>query len=435
MSLKKIYSQSIIWRLFYVITVLLQNIFFSRYFQAENAGWIYYLTNVLGLVVIICSLSLESGFTFFTANGEIEKPKIQLFAIIWIIILFLIGWATSGFFILHINHNYPLSNSHLVFFCLIYVTGMVFNNYLLAMFYAVSNFFLPNLIIGLINILIVLIIPKTTHLVNAGDSLILKLYFLLPSIQSGLLLIFYTLKYQTYNEVSFPSKSQVSKIVRFSFIALSANIIFFLINRADYYFVQKYCNKNDLGNYILVSRLGQMLLIIPQVLASVVFPQIAKGDYKKEIINTIVFLTRLLSRLYLIALVAVVLSGKFLFMLMFGSTFNTMHIYFSLFIPGLFALSVLSLISAVFMGDGRVKVNFYGTLLGLFVLIIGDWIFVPRFGAASAAIISSLAYIVNTSFSLSQLKRYYYIDFKHILLWKKEELVWIKSFAQKKKVP
>ncbi len=432
MSLNKIFSQSIVWRLFYVVTVLLQNVFFSRYFQAENSGWIYYLTNVLGLVIIICSLSLDSGFTFFTANGEIEKPRIQLFAMIWVVVISLIGLATSGYFILQIDHTYPLTSSLLLFFCVIYVSGMVFNNYLLAMFYAVSNFFLPNLIIGITNIVIVVFIPKSVHLVNANESLVLKLYFLLPAIQSGLLLVFYTLKYQTYKNVSFPTRKQVDKIVRFSFVALSANIIFFLINRADYYFVQKYCDKNDVGNYILVSRLGQMLLIIPQVLASVVFPQIAKGDYKKEIINTIVFLTRILSRLYLIFLILVVLLGKFAFTMIFGNTFSSMHIYFSLFIPGLFALSVLSLVSAVFLGEGRVRVNFYGTLMGLLVLIVGDFLIVPRFGAEGAAIISSLAYIVNASFSLSQLKRYHDVNFRHILLWKKEELIWMKSFLYRK---
>ena len=61
--------------------------------------------------------------------------------------------------------------------------------------------------------------------------------------------------------------------------ALAANVVFFLVYKVDYMFVNysPVCTAADLGNYIQVSKLGQMMLIIPQIIASVVFPRTASG--------------------------------------------------------------------------------------------------------------------------------------------------------------
>lgn len=65
MTFEKLLQQSLIWRGFYFITVLLVNVILSRFLQADGAGWIYYITNFFSLILLVASLSMESGYTFF----------------------------------------------------------------------------------------------------------------------------------------------------------------------------------------------------------------------------------------------------------------------------------------------------------------------------------------------------------------------------------
>ena len=76
---------------------------------------------------------------------------------------------------------------------------------------------------------------------------------------------------------------------------MAANIVFFLVYRVDYLFVNAspVCTAADLGNYIQVSKLGQLLLIIPQIIASVIFPRTASGIERKELNNTLMIMARL----------------------------------------------------------------------------------------------------------------------------------------------
>ena len=70
----------------------------------------------------------------------------------------------------------------------------------------------------------------------------------------------------------FPPGSILKNVIRYSLVALLANGIYFLVNRIDYWFVQYYCTAKDLGNYIQASKLGQMMLILPSILGSTLFP-------------------------------------------------------------------------------------------------------------------------------------------------------------------
>ena len=63
----------------------------------------------------------------------------------------------------------------------------------------------------------------------------------------------------------------------------------------------------DLGNYIQVAKLGQMLLIVPQIIASVVFPRTASGFDRQRINHIIMVMARLFSQLFLLLFIAVLL--------------------------------------------------------------------------------------------------------------------------------
>ena len=70
----------------------------------------------------------------------------------------------------------------------------------------------------------------------------------------------------------FPDRPILKMVIRYSLFALVANLVYFLVNRIDYWFVEYYCSQKDLGNYIQASKIAQMLVILPAILGSTLFP-------------------------------------------------------------------------------------------------------------------------------------------------------------------
>ena len=225
----------------------------------------------------------------------------------------------------------------------------------------------------------------------------------------------------------FPEKKSLNCFFRYSITALAANVVFFLVYKVDYLFVHysPVCTAADLGNYIQVSKLGQMMLVIPQIISSVVFPRTASGIDRMKINSAIMMIARLFSQLFLLAFIITAFFGDRIFVMLFGETFNKMQIPMLIIIPGIFALSILTLLSAYFSGKGKIKINLYGSIIGLSVMIIGDFIFVPRYGIIAAAIISTLSYVSNLAYSLLHFYRDYSISWTEFVRWRKADYNWM----------
>lgn len=189
------------------------------------------------------------------------------------------------------------------------------------------------------------------------------------------------------------SMEEFRLLFRYCMMAYLANIIFFLLYRIDYWFVEKYCSAVQLGNYIQVSKLGQLFFILPTILASAIFPLTAGGQ--KEKVNSLLpLLSRSIFWLYAIICLLLMLAGKWLFPFIFGADFTGMYQPFLLLIPGILSLSGLFTLTAYYAGKNKIKVNITGSLLALVVIIVGDSIFIPMYGINAAAFISSIGYIV-----------------------------------------
>ena len=85
-------KQSIIWRGFYFITLLLVNIVLSRFLKAEGAGVIFYLANLFSFGVLIFSFNLDGGFTFFSSSKLIKHHQLANLAVVWTIFFGLVTY-------------------------------------------------------------------------------------------------------------------------------------------------------------------------------------------------------------------------------------------------------------------------------------------------------------------------------------------------------
>ncbi|MEP6512840.1 MAG: polysaccharide biosynthesis C-terminal domain-containing protein [Parafilimonas sp.] len=436
MNFKRLLLQSIFWRGLYFFSLLLVNIFLSRYLQAAGTGNLYFITIIFSFMQVVLSLSFDAGIIYFASGQIIERNKLTGIIVSWSLISGIVMIALVYLFFVF-ESPYPdslLKPCCIYAFC--YVAGMSLMNYTTALFYTQDNFVLPNFLISLVNFLFIFFIPGKEKAPSAAEAEKIIYYFFAVFLVQGIVVFLsYLFKNRNTSSFGFPTRVETGAFFRYSITALAANVIFFLVYRIDYLFVNAspVCTAADLGNYIQVSKLGQMMLVVPQIVASVVFPRTASGVAREEMNKSIQIIARLFSQLYLTIFLFVAFFGKSFFILVFGESFNKMQAPMLLLIPGIFSISVLALLSAYFSGKGNVQVNVRGAILALIVMITGDFIFVPFYGIAAAAAISTISYTVNLAYSMMQFYKDYSISWIEFLRWKKADYNWLFSMLTKDK--
>ena len=302
MNFNKLLAQSITWRGFYFLSVLLVNVFLSRYLQASGTGNLYFITIIFSFMQVLLSMGVEAGITYFASGKIIERNKLFAVAGTWSLTAGIAMFILVRLFFL-VDYNMPadlLFSYSIYAFC--FVSGMCFMNFTTALYYTQENYFLPNFILAIFNFIVIIFIPaKGTHGSAAEIQQIIYLYFISFPVAGIASYISFFVRNRNKDAIQFPQKKQLNSFIKYALTAVTANVIFFLVYRIDYLFVNNspVCTKADLGNYIQVSKLGQMMLIIPQIIASVVFPRTASGDTRKEMNAIIMMIARLFSQLFL----------------------------------------------------------------------------------------------------------------------------------------
>jgi len=426
MRFDKLIQQSLIWRGFYFVTLFLVNIILSRTLHADGSGLVYYISTFFALAQLIISANLESGFTYFSSGNIIHHNKLALFGLLWsVLATILIALILPAYFN-HFEKINSISVNSYVLYGVCFMGGITLVNFFTVLFYSKGNFFLPNLSLGILNILF-LVIVWMVNSAGVPASAIMHYYFYFLLFQGVVLAIIFIITNKTYKAISLPDKNELNQLFRYSMVALAANIVFFFIYRIDFWFVRYNCPANDLGNYIQASKLGQMIFIIPQIIASAIFPQIASGKLHEDVSRAIVILFRLFIQVFILLILVVLLTGRWLFPFIFGETFNKVQVPLLLLLPGILSLSLLCLLSAYFAGKNKVKVNMIGACIGLAVVIAGNTIGLKHYSIYIAAGVSTLGYFTNFLYSLIRFVKDEKFNAKEIYRWNMNDWQWLRN--------
>lgn len=397
--MKKALLDSFIWRGIYFITTLLLNVCIARVYEATQSGWIYFISNNFYLVLLVGGLSLDSSMTYFAASNRIASDKLALFSLSWPFVTVVFSVACTSFLI-----KGNVITSHYLFLFIAgaaYTFGISLTNFFTSLFYAKHDFAVPNISMVIVNAaVIVLILVFAKGYWGLNREQFLYVYFLQFVIQGLLLALLFITRYKVIKIPSYPDLKEYKMLFRFAIVALSANIAYYLINRVDYLFVEAWCTAKSLGNYVQVSKMGQLFLIIPSIISSAVYPQAARGE-SAGVVKLILRLISLFIVLYILILVVSYLFSNGVFIWLFGSTFNEMYVPFLVLLPGILFLSIHIIIAAYFGGKNKPFYNVISTGAGLVVVLAGDFLLIKKMGITGAALVSSLGYI--TAFIVSLL--------------------------------
>lgn len=406
MQTGKILLQGMFWRGLYYVSAFIINILIARHFQASVSGSIYYISSIYALVLLLFSLSLESGITYFAAKQQIPVSRLFNFSMAW---SFLTGVAT--FFItwqIFTEAYAEMPPGLIIFSAVTFITGNLLITYCSGFFYAHNDFVIPNIIIITGTVILIVLIPYNGRSVIPAitNENYFYVYFASFFVQGIAMAVAVRIKYIRTGILQFLSAAEFRLLFRYCGMAFFGNVIFFLLYRIDYFFVEKYCTANELGSYIQVSKIVHLFLILPTILASAVFPLTA-GGRKEDINKLLTLLSRSIFLLYSVLCILLALIGQWLFPFVFGESFTMMYLPFIWLIPGILSLSGNFTLTAYFAGKNRIKVNIIGSAYALLVIVVGDIIFIPKYGIEAAAIVSSLGYIVNQLYVMAVFKKEY----------------------------
>ncbi len=394
MSVKKAIQDILLWRGLNFLSVFILNVLVARLFEASQAGSLFFFINNLSLIILVLSYSLESGMGYYAASGSVRSSRLAMLALIWCILAFLLTFLLFDYFADHVS---PLQGINSKLLAILFIGGSLLISFYSALYFARENFFIPNLCLLVINLgLIVLFVLGILGFFTV--KWLIYAYFTGFLLQGLLIAIFYFFSNQG-RDYHLPSSVDLQKLIKYSSAAFLSNIIFFLVYRVDYWFVENYCTASELGNYIQVSKIVQWFLLIPMMIGTAIFPLTASGK-NAGIVNKIVSISRLLLWIYLLACIGLVITGYWIFVWVFGETYTYMYPVFLLHIPGILALASLYPVSSYHAGIKRVDINLKGSLLALLVIIVLNVLFTPIYGIYAASVASSVGYVLYFIFSL-----------------------------------
>jgi O-antigen/teichoic acid export membrane protein len=393
MQLKKLLYKNIFWRGLNMASVFVLNIFIAQVFGAALYGQLFFFINSLSFALLVVSFSLDSGFTFYGAKNELNSSAAVVIAFLWSIVGALLVWVFYTFFGTT-NENGLQS--------FMYVTGMLLLTFFTALFSAKFNYVIPNCIVAIVNIILCLLV----FIYNQNFEEFVQYFFLAILVQGCIIGIAYLFIYIKHFKFSLPNKVELNNLMRYSGLAFISNVLFFLVYRVDYWMVN-YFVKDDaaqLGNYIQVSKVGQLFIVVPSIIASTVFAITAEGK-KENMASKVQKVSKQIFAFVFVSCIPLVLFGKWVFPFVFGKTFIFMYMPFLWLLPGIVALAIQSPYSAFNAGVNRQKINLFATIIALLIIIVGDLVLIPILGINGAAIASSIGYCTCTLYLLYNYKK------------------------------
>ena len=426
MQAAKTLWQSFLWRSLYYISAFVVNILIARHFEASLSGSVYYLSSIYAFVVLLSSLSIESGIIYFSAKAQIPVERLFSFSILWAFFIGLITWLVILLFFKDAYNG--ISGQFLMVSAVLYISGNLLTTYCAGFFYAHSDFRSPNIIVVACSILLIALIPYNGRSVIpvVTNENYFYVYFGSFFVQGICMAIAARLKYIKAGLLYFITIAEFRILFRYCALTFTGNVIFFLLYRVDYFFVERYCSAEQLGNYIQVSKLVHLFFILPTIMASAVFTMSA-GEKQDGVNKLLPLISRSIFLLYAFTCLVSGLVGQWLFPFVFGASFTGMYKPFMMLIPGILALSGMFTITAYFAGKNKVKINIIAAVYAFIVILAGDIIFIPKYGIVAAAMVSSAGYIVYQIYIIASFKKEYECSAADFFIFRSSDLKQIRN--------
>jgi len=170
------------------------------------------------------------------------------------------------------------------------------------------------------------------------------------------------------------------------YVSIMAGVVIF---RADLLFVNHFRGAAEAGVYAVASQVSFLLMLLPGVIAALLFPRVAseqdpRGEFAVQV-------TRHASLLMIIMCIAAA-AGSFALPLVYGARFADASIQLLILLPGIYLVSIESVLVQHFTGTGLPLAIPIFWLLTVALNVGLNFVLVPAWGARGAALSSTVSY-------------------------------------------
>jgi len=185
----------------------------------------------------------------------------------------------------------------------------------------------------------------------------------------------------------------------------TANVLHFLNQRIDVFFVQSARGSAEVGIYALAASLAQFVLLLSSSFALPLLPQISSLRNMQAAAEASAQVCRTYTALGALTAAGLAVTIPFLLPRLFGQAFNSSVPLLLILLPGVIASGLTSILVSYFVGIERPKINLFVALSAAVVTVVGNASLTPRFGAVGAALTSTACYIFSAVVSVSYFAR------------------------------
>ena len=349
------------------------------------------------LIQIITGLGSDAAIVWHGISGfGSERNKIYSFTIFSALIQLLLFALTATLFYLYAERSILSGGKNMSIFMaeFVYFTGLIAIEKYSSLYYSQQQAILCNSILAIASLvlffllfILYLFIPD---IITDNIIWIFSFYSFLPA---AILFFFYTIKYSpTFIKVR---KEDINSFVSFSFIVFISNLIQFFAYRCDYWIINWYHEKGDVGIYALVSKFAQILWIIPGVLAGLIIPAL-KNEKNKLSVSELLSICRLLFFTHVVLAVTVVIGSFLAYKYFLPVEYSKGLPSLLIMIPGYILFISTTILAAFFSANRLLKINLRGAILCFFIMITLDLLLIPKLSYSGAAIANLAAYSITS---------------------------------------
>lgn len=424
--IKNIFFKGINVLLSFVVTVLM-----VRLLGAQGNGiYSLFIANT-AIIVLVISFSFNSGLTYYTAKNEFSPRALINSAFVILCIQVLLILAAEKIFqaIFGFSFYVDINSAALSSWGFLYLFAILLNGYISAIFTGNKWFNTLNIITVITNIIFIIVFAfllSKSHSYSIQNTLvILKTYIVLIVLQALLNLIILLNKIKFRFRFSFLKPAQFKLVFMYAGVAFFSNLFQFFAYRMDYWFVNYFQNKDELGLYALASKLNQVLWLLPMTIAAVIIPfTVTASDELVEKVKTIL---RLQFNGYILLGILLAITSPVLIPFIFSNDFKGAVLPFIILLPGVIIFTLTTILAAYFAGINRQDINLKISFFCFFTILIGDILLVPKFGIEGAAVASCIGYALSGFASVYVFAKKSGWSFKELLLVKKKDFMLIKN--------
>jgi O-antigen/teichoic acid export membrane protein len=391
----RVFSTHVVWtfaiRLLMVLNSVVAGVIVARWLGAEGLGQLAVINVAVGTLVQLASLGLPSANTYFIAQDKsqfraaamnsltfallmgvllalgltgIAKWRPELFGFIPTKLIAIAALSLPFQLLTFIGLNIFLALGRITHFNLLDLAGQTF---------------------VLINALVALLVLRDglwalVSLNTAANALI------------GVLMVVLVAWLAVRLNQSSPWRIDLSlfrRMLGYGFKFHVSILAGALIFRADLLVVNHFRGAAEAGVYSVTSQVALMLMLLPGVIATLLFPRVAaEQDLSGE---TTCLVSRHTALLLLFCCVAAI-PLSYLLSLLYGTAFTDVTVQLLILLPGVYLVGIESVLVQHLNAIGLPRTIPLSWIATLIVNIVLVFVLVPRFGARGAAVASTISY-------------------------------------------